>query len=51
MEVIVNKGSVKDKRALENATADNAILQANLDYVAMIAGIDIPSTEEDTTDD
>ena len=43
MEIIVNKGSVKDKRALENAAAANATLKANLDYVAMMADVDIPT--------
>lgn len=49
MEVIVNKGSVKDKRALENATADNAAMKANLDYVAMMSNVDILTSEEDST--
>lgn len=49
MDVIINQGSIADKRALEKATADNAVAKANLDYVAMMASIDIPSTQEDNT--
>ena len=52
IKTLVKAGTAeKDNRALENTIADNAVLQANLDYVAMMAGIDIPSKEEDTTDD
>ena len=43
MEIIINNGSIADKRALENANADNAALKANLDYVAMMADVDIPA--------
>ena len=49
MEIIINKGSIADKRALENANADNAALKANLDYVAMMANIDLPTTQGDDT--
>ena len=43
MEVVIHQGSIKDKRALENAAAANATLKANLDYVAMMADVDIPT--------
>lgn len=43
MEVNVLNGSIQDKRALENAAATNATLKANLDYVAMMADVDIPT--------
>ena len=43
MEIIINTGSIADKRALENANADNAMLKANLDYVAMMANVDMPT--------
>ena len=49
MEIIIYTGSIADKRALENANANNAALKANLDYVAMMASIDIPTTQEDDT--
>lgn len=50
MEIIINNGSIADKRTLDNANADNAMLKANLDYVAMMASIDIPTETEDDTD-
>ena len=43
MEIIINNGSIADKRALENANADNVMLKANLDYVAMMTNVDIPT--------
>ena len=43
MEAVINRGPIKDKRALEKAIADNAALKANLDYVAMMADVDIPA--------
>ena len=43
MEVVINQGSIADKRALEKAIADNATMKANLDYVAMMADVDIPT--------
>ena len=43
MQIIIVKGDIRDKRALENATATNATLKANLDYVAMMADVDIPT--------
>ena len=43
MKIIINNGSIADKRTLENANADNALLKANLDYVAMMADVDIPT--------
>ena len=42
MQIIIIKGDIRDKRALENAAATNATLKANLDYVAMMADVDIP---------
>lgn len=50
MEVIVNQaGSIRDKRALEKSMADNAAAKANIDYIAMMADVDIP-TEGDADD-
>ena len=46
MEVIINQGSIADKRALEKAIADNETLKANLDYVAMMSNVDILTSEE-----
>ena len=43
MEIIINTGSIADKRTLENATANNAALKANLDYVSMMADVAIPA--------
>lgn len=51
MEVVINQGSIKDKRALEKARADNAALQAKLDYVAMMVNVDIVTTEGADTND
>jgi hypothetical protein len=51
MEVVVNQGSIADKRALEKASADNAAMKANLDYVAMMADVDIVTTEGADTND
>lgn len=46
MEVIRNTNNIAEKRAAERINADNANLKANLDYVAMMADIDIPTEEE-----
>ena len=43
MQIIIIKGDIRDKRALENAAAANATLKANLDYVAMMAEVDLPN--------
>ena len=43
MQIIIIKGDIRSKRALENAAAANATLKANLDYVAMMADVDIPT--------
>jgi hypothetical protein len=51
MEVVVNQGSIADKRELEKASADNAAMKANLDYVAMMADVDIVTTEGADTND
>lgn len=48
MEIIKNKESIIDKRALERTVAENAQLKANLDYVAMMSDINIPT--EDTSE-
>lgn len=48
MEIITKKISIREKREMENTIADNATLKANLDYVAMMANIDIPSESEVT---
>ena len=42
MQIIIVKGDIRDKRALENATATNATLKANLVYVAMMADVELP---------
>lgn len=41
-----NKMDLHEKAILENAQADNAKNAANIDYIAMMADIEIP-TEED----
>lgn len=41
------KMSVKDARALEDLKAQNERLMANIDYVAMMADVEIPTDEED----
>lgn len=46
MEVIRNTGNIAEKRVSERINADNAKLKANLDYVAMMADIEIPTEEE-----
>ena len=43
MQIIIVKGDIRDKRDLENATATNETLKANLDYVAMMADVDMPT--------
>jgi|GEM_PF-3990067 len=47
MQIIIIKGDIRDKRALENAAAANATLKANLDYVAMMTDVEIPTEEGD----
>ena len=46
MEVIRNTTNIAEKRAAERINADNAKLKATLDYVAMMADIEIPTEEE-----
>ena len=47
MEVIINKeGNIREKRALEKSLADNATAKANIDYIAMMTEVDIPSEQE-----
>lgn len=41
-----NKMGLQEKAALENATADAAKIAANLDYIAMMADIEIPTEDE-----
>lgn len=49
MQIIIIKGDIRDKRALERSTADNVSLKSNLDYVAMMTNVDIPvETEVDS---
>lgn len=51
MQVIVNKeGKIKEKRALEKAVADNATAKANIDYIAMMVDVDIPSEGDNEND-
>lgn len=51
MEVIINKeGNIREKRALEKSTADNAAIIANIDYLAMMADIDIPAEGDNEND-
>lgn len=38
---------IQEAVALENARAENEKLQANLDYVAMMTDIEIPTEEEE----
>ena len=46
MEVIRNSnGNIAEKRATERINAENTKLKANLDYVAMMADIEIPTDE------
>ena len=42
-----NKMDLHEKAMLENAEADNAKNAANIDYIAMMADIEIPTEEED----
>ena len=46
MEVTIFTGSIQDKRKLEKANADNAMLKAIIDYVAMMSDIDVPAMAE-----
>ena len=46
MEVIRNTNNIAEKRAAERINADNAKLKSTLDYVAMMADIEIPTEEE-----
>ena len=43
MDVHIFNGDIKDKRLLEKSASDNAALKANLDYVAMMAEVDLPN--------
>lgn len=44
MKVVVNRESnIRDKRALEKSKADNATAKANIDYIAMMTEVDIPT--------
>ena len=40
-----NKMDLHEKAMLENATADNLRNAANIDYIAMMADIEIPTEE------
>lgn len=40
------KMDIADQRAFEQLQAENERLMANIDYVAMMADIDIPTEEE-----
>ena len=46
-EVIRTNGNVQERRILERTAAENAQLKANLDYVAMMSEIDIPTDDEE----
>lgn len=51
MKVVVNRESnIRDKRALEKSKADNATAKANIDYLAMMADIDIPAEGDNEND-
>ena len=45
MEVIRNTTNIAEKRADERINADNTKLKANLDYVAMMTDVEIPTDE------
>ena len=45
MEVIRNTTNIAEKRAAERINADNTKLKANLDYVAMMTDVEIPTDE------
>lgn len=42
-----NKMDLHEKAMLENAEADNVRNAANIDYIAMMADIEIPTEEEE----
>lgn len=44
------KMSIRDARALEDLKAQNEKNIANIDYVAMMADIEIPTEEEEVND-
>lgn len=45
------KMSIKDARTLEDLKAQNEKLMANIDYVAMMADVDIPTEDEEGQND
>lgn len=46
-DVKILNGSIESQRTLENLNANNTNLKSTIDYVAMMAGIDIPKEDED----
>lgn len=42
-----NKMDLHEKAMLENAEADNARNAANIDYIAMMVDVEIPTEEEE----
>lgn len=45
MEIIRSKSDIATQRSTERINADNTKLKANLDYVAMMTDVEIPTDE------
>lgn len=51
MKIIRRPGSLSEVARLENAEAQAEINRANIDYLAMMADIEIPTEETEGNDD
>lgn len=51
MKIIRRTGSIADAARLENAQAQAAINKANIDYIAMMTDVEIPTEEEAAEDE